>query len=161
MRFLIAGATDPNGKRRILAVKTLARIGQAAAPAKPSVLAALKDELGLVRVYAATALGKLGEIDVAVSELVAILPTSTFPPDRVAAAEGVRQIGQKAKAAGEALVQVLIKDEDKSVRAAAADALGAFGSEGTFAVRPLSDASKDQDVAVRYFAARSLKKIQP
>src|SRR5262249_40847392 len=60
-----------------------------------------------------------------------------------------------------ALIDVLRNDPDKSVRAAAASALGLMGPRAKEAVPALREALRDEDTEVRGRSAQALEEIDP
>ena len=153
-------------------VRALAKIGP---PAVPALIKALKNGKKKIRAHAAEALGKIGpKARAAVPALVQELRNQgdgkdtiainigenaffRYPGPRSRAATALGQIGPEAKAAVPALAQVL-KDDDSSIRTAAARALGNIG---TAAVPALLKALQNDDARVRAASVTGLGQISP
>jgi HEAT repeat protein len=71
--------------------------------------------------------------------------------------------GQLPKLTKQAISPItdLLKDGDKQIRKAAADALGAYGPEAIVAVPKLREAAEADDAALREAAKAALEKIVP
>jgi HEAT repeat protein len=113
----------PNAHAIIFA---LGRIGPNAVTAEPQLLKAMKSKdqsLAVVAAWAVTKVSKSNQAAVAVPVLVAGL-SDTLPETRIAAAEGLSDLGPAARAAAPALKKAA-SDERKAVRDAAAKALQA------------------------------------
>lgn len=167
---------DEDAMVRQQAAEALRDIGPAAKEAVPALIQALKDENEDVRMYAAIALGKIGDAR-AVETLFQALKDENKDV-RGAAARALEKLGWKPKsdtekawylfakndldelvALGEAAVEPLIqslKDGDWQVRDAAKEALVKIGE---LAVEPLIQTLKDENEWVRYHAAEALGEI--
>ncbi|MBE9260829.1 HEAT repeat domain-containing protein [Microcystis sp. LEGE 00066] len=113
---------------------------------------ALKDSDGVVRGYAAFALGNIGS-ETAIPGLLKALEDSDYDVRRNAA-EALGEIGSETAIPG--LLKAL-EDSDWYVRSNAAEALGNIGSET--AIPGLLKALEDSGVLVRWNAAEALGKI--
>jgi HEAT repeat protein len=114
----------PNAHAIIFA---LGRIGPNAAAAEPQLLKAMKSKdqsLAVVAAWAATKVSKTNQTAAAVPVLVAGL-SDALPETRIAAAEGLADLGAAAREAVPALKKAA-GDERKAVRDAAAKALQAI-----------------------------------
>ena len=111
-------------------------------------IAALKDEVYVVRINAIKALGKIGDPR-AVVPLISVLKDRDTNV-RIDAAEALGMIGDAR--AVDPLIAAL-KDEDYYVGESAAEALGKIG---TPAVEPLIDALKDENTGVRKVVVKAL-----
>jgi HEAT repeat protein/S1-C subfamily serine protease/phage FluMu protein Com len=121
----------------------------------------LQDRNDLVRTYAAGALGKLGvEARTAVPELVKALE-DPLPTVRQNAAESLSRVGSRAKETVVPALTKLLKDDEKEVRVAAADAVYQLMSPMTAADLPqVSDAFlKHNDLEIRTVGARALGQL--
>jgi HEAT repeat protein len=155
-------ATDPGTK--VLAAATLVALGTDADANAKVVVEALKDKSPTAKsaraaaVEAAEFLGTKGKA--AVPELLDVLQDkSVGGPVREKAARSLGKLGVSAKDAVRPLTDAL-KDPDKGVRRAAAEALGLLGPDAVVAAPKLRDLVKtDRDVADAAQAA--LDKIEP
>lgn len=180
-------ATDANLLLRIDAVTAIGGFGKVAAPAVPALVQLLQASPDAeVRLAAATALGKIGDIQAAppliaaldgadshlcyaaalalaqlgkpaVSPLTAALGTAK-PQARAYIAFALAKLGPDAVSARPALEQAL-KDADARVRRNAADALGRLGDRA--ALPALTALAADPDLAVRLTAATALRLLAP
>ncbi|HIO09361.1 TPA: hypothetical protein EYN09_20810, partial [Candidatus Poribacteria bacterium] len=120
----------------------------------------LQDQNKDVRIYAAFALGMIGEeaID-AVSALIQALQDQN-PEVRGDAVQALGSIGSGAEDAVPALIQTL-QDQDPSIRQSVALALGQIGTPEAIkvAVLALIQTLQDQDAEVRGDAVQALGKI--
>ena len=125
-RLLDDDRPDSYGTRAAGAA-ALGRIGPAAAPALPRLLARLDDREASVRTAAAEAVLRIGA-DAEASRRAADALAAGFGAgsliDRLAAVEAVRRLGPKAAAAADRLSR-LSTDSEPEIRAAAAEALKA------------------------------------
>jgi hypothetical protein len=80
---------------------------------------------------------------------------------RHAAALLLGQMGATAQPAIPALIRSIKGDDVESVRARAAWALGGVGKGNRAAIAALTDALKQKEYSVRYYAARALLRIDP
>lgn len=128
---LLRLAKDDNSGVRSAAIRLLAKLGPVTAADVPVLVAALKDEDPQQRQVALEALEKLGpEAAAAVPALVERLAKAKEPPAlKVLLIRTIAKLGPRAKVSSPTLMNVLKTDADESVRRAAADTLGGFGSD--------------------------------
>ena len=115
---------DVDTTARQEAARALGMVSMKSKDAVPCLLLALKDPEAVVRVQAATALGRIGtgvDVEEIVPALVAALQDQEADV-RVEGAEGLERIGPRAKAAIPALTKAL-QDTDRRVRREAQEAL--------------------------------------
>jgi HEAT repeat protein len=154
---LISQLTVPDVNDRIYAAQELGEIGSAAKYAVPSLIKALKDENEVVRICAAEALRRIGELKAQVSTLIELLKGSNKYVCS-AAAETLGKLGRAAKKAVPELREAL-KDNDEKVRRAAAKALAGIGQAAKQAIPDLVETLKDKDREVCQNAAMALAAI--
>jgi HEAT repeat protein len=155
-------ATDPGNK--VLAAAALVALGADPDANAKVVLTALKDKTPTARAARAAAveaveyLGAKGRT--AVPDLLDVLQDKAQSgPVRERAARSLGKLGAPARDAIRPLTD-LLKDPDKGVRRAAAEALGLMGPEAVVAAPKLRELAKtDRDVADAAEAA--LEKIEP
>ena len=116
----------------------------------------LNYEEPVIRVAAADALGKLGDLE-ALDALSQALASDLVPKVRAAAAAALAELGDAL--ASEPLVQSLESDGDGMVRAAAAQALGELKAPGTAEIL-IKALGADPDERVRAATARALGQIR-
>lgn len=149
---LIEALGNVGGSSRRWAAVALSDMGDAARPAIPSLVAALRDPVWQVRGAAAMTLGGLKAAEAAPG--LRVLLRHTRPEARRIAARALGEIGAPAKAAAPDLIGAL-EDRDSEVRACAAEALGAI-TEAEEAIAPLATALADVESSVAYKAAEAL-----
>ena len=154
---LLSQLTVPDVNDRIYAAQELGEIGSAAKDAVPSLIKALKDEDEVVRICAAEALRRIGELKAQVSTLIELLK-GTNKYVCALAAETLGKIGRAAKKAVPELREVL-KDKEEKVRRAAANALAGIGQAAKKAIPDLVETLKDKDQEVCQNAAMALAAI--
>jgi HEAT repeat protein len=150
---------DSDDFNRRLAQAALAKIG---APDKGDVSAlreALRDASVPVRSYAAEALGLIGpEARSAGSALLEALKDKE-PTVRLNAARSLGQVHYDNKQAVIAALSAALKDPDKGVRVAAAEARTRAFALGPSDVAVLVDLLKHEDMEARAIAARALERM--
>ncbi len=145
---------DSSFEVRDAAQKTLGQMGESGVLA---VSAALRQTKNANRKIYLDALANMGEK--AVPALVSVLVKDDAAFLRAAAASSIRQIGPAAASAVPALIRAL-SDLQEVVRAEAADALAAIGTEAKGALTALAHVSKnDSDALVRQKAAQAIQTI--
>ncbi len=154
---LISQLTVPDVNDRIYAAQELGEIGSAAKDAVPSLIKALKDEDEVVRICAAEALRRIGELKAQVSTLIELLKGSNKYVCSLAA-ETLGKLGRAAKKAVPELREAL-KDKDEKVRRVAAKALAGIGQAAKKAIPDLVATLKDKDREVCQNAAMALAAI--
>jgi HEAT repeat protein len=144
----------------------LFRMGPAAAPAVPDLIACLrKEETWQNRFNATLALASIGPLaEAAVPTLVETLKRTPELRVRRAAATALGRIGRKPELAVPALVLAL-KERDYGMRETVAAALGTFGPAAREAVPALQELLTLNDFGIQYqelrrAAAQALQKIQ-
>jgi HEAT repeat protein len=123
--------TDENADVRRHSALALGAIGPRAAEAKDALRnAAKKDTNASVRVWAARALAEISpdQVDEAVDALTSILTDERGGADRTAAADGLGNIGPKAKKALPRL-KIAAEDKDSAIAEAARKAIEKIGAE--------------------------------
>jgi HEAT repeat protein len=140
----------PEAPVRARAVNALDKMGEAAAPAGPDLVAALSDGDSLVRSAAARVIGNLAsDVPGAVPALVGLFP------DR----EAMRAVGRFKQDAAEAVPKLteLLAHVDPAVRRQAVRTLGRVGRPALSALPALIElVTKDPEPGVREFAAAVL-----
>ena len=147
---------DPDVRLRLRAADQLAKLGPAAAPALPDLIAALGDTRD-VRGAAAYAISQIGPAAAPATSELARLLMDEWSGNRVYAAMALGSIGPSATSAVPNLVEILLADEDPVVRFHAAEALGSIREP--IAIDPLIIALGDDDVNVRKYAALAIGKF--
>jgi HEAT repeat protein len=151
-------ANDADAGVRLSAAILLSSSGTAAAGAVPALETALGDADVHVQLYAATALGRLGQRARATDVLVALLGHD-LGPVRAEAASFLPDVAVK-KADVVPPLMVALRDPDGEVRAAAASALGTLGKPARSALRPLFLLLSDPNETVRERANVALAAIR-
>lgn len=154
VKGLVSQLSNQNGRARIRAAEALGRLGADAALAVPALTRALRDREHEMRWSAALALGRIGA------------PAATATPALVRALDDssphvrwtVPGVLVAIRARGELAVPGLTRalgDWNPLVRAAAAQALSAFGDDG---VNALKRALRSPNESVRQAAQQALRK---
>ena len=148
---LISAFRESNGRPYARPYRTLVHIGE---PAIPALKAVMRKE-SAAGMYAADALGDMGEVGMAV--LIAALGDKSVTVRRNAA----RTLACMNPGAVEALEPLTkaLSDDDKDVRRAAADALGAIGADAKAAVPELRRVLNDGVPEVRGAAIEALQNV--
>lgn len=139
---------------RQTAARNLGRMGAAAAPAVPALVAALDDPVDQVCLEIAKALGRIGSS--AMPRLLEALQAA-HGPFRLTLLVALGEIGPGAEAAVPRLIE-LLEDEDPTVRREAALTLGQIGSAARDAIPALLRAGEDEFVSAE--ADEALKNIR-
>jgi len=121
--------------------------------AVPHIIKLVSDRHAFVRMAAAHALGKIGDVD-AIEPLLALLSDDNLFV-RMAAANAFNKLGQMAL---EPILK-LLANNDATIRRAAAQALGKIGDER--AITPLILSLWDENEDVLIAAGEALEKIDP
>jgi tetratricopeptide (TPR) repeat protein len=139
------------------AARALGLMKEDAAEAIPALMEALCDQSNMVRFAAGRALVQIGA-----QSVPAAMEGLGKPEQRMRfhSALVLLQFGPRAKIAISALIGAL-RDRNRSVRAAAADALGEMGPMAKSAIPALLQAGKDEAPNVRICAAEAKIKIDP
>jgi HEAT repeat protein len=143
---------------RQAAAAVLLQAGPAAARIQPALAGALTDADPAVRIFAAGAIGQLGEPQSAMPVLLAG-PEHEDPPIRAESA-GMLALVEAAHVAAVAPLTEALSDPEAVVRLAAAQALGAIGASAKPAVQSLWRLIRDPDESVREGALRAIKRIR-
>jgi HEAT repeat protein len=144
------------------AVTTLDQLGKPDRADVPLLRTALQDKNERVRTYAAAALGKLGnDARAAVPELIKALQDSV-PLIRQYAAQSLGKVGADAKESVVRALTDVLKDEDKGVRLAAAEAMTLVLSPLAAADLPvvLEELLGHKDVEAREHGVRALGQLR-
>lgn len=147
--------TYPNPSVRRLALRTLGDLGTESERVLPELVDAMRDEVGAVRMQAASTLRRLGRP--AIPPLIWALEQ----PDartRAGGAEGLGTIGPDAERAM-ALLLSLVADDDAGVRRWSVWAIGQIRPGDTSQLSVFLSALKDDDEMVRDEAAWALAKL--
>lgn len=140
---------------KMAAAAKLASLGEAAAPAKDALLAALKDEDPIVRAHAVRAIGKLGQSGVDAALTIAELVQDDDPNVRRQAVEALSDL----PLSGDDVVPMMMKalqNPDNQVVLRALNTLSEFGER---AVKPMLKALEDERTA--YWACLVLTDVGP
>lgn len=157
---LAEGLQDEDARSRRTVLDVLETLGAAAAPAAPSLVAALADADPFVRWAAARTLGKVSPAaaDTAVPGLAALLADVDLDL-RIAAAMALEHYGKAARPAVPELIQAC-GAMDAEMRVAVIRALGAIGAPEVKPALPvLTAAVGDADPRVQEAAARVLGEL--
>jgi HEAT repeat protein len=157
---LAEGLQDEDARSRRVVLDVLETLGAAAAPAAPSLVAALTDADPFVRWAAARTLGKVSPAaaDIAVPGLAALLADVDLDL-RIAAAMALEHYGKAARTAVPELIQAS-GAMDAEMRVAVIHALGAIGAPEVKPALPvLIAAVGDADPRVQEAAARALGEL--
>ncbi len=149
---------DADAHVRQAAAASLVQAGPAARPSGRRCTARCATATPLVRVFAAAAVGQLGETSAALPVLLAGL-THEDPAVRAEAAGLLAKVAPAHAAAVAPLISALA-DGDAQVRQAAAEALGQIGQPARLALQPLWRLIRDPDEAVRESAVRAIRRIR-
>jgi predicted Zn finger-like uncharacterized protein len=153
---------DPDRDVRAKAAFALGVLEGKAKAAVPTLNAALKDTNPLLRLAAATALGKIGTpARVCYPTLDQLAKEDKQPEVRKAASEAIKKIGPPTRTDVQTLLIPALKNPNPDYRAAAAVCLWMLFREARDAVLPLSEALADTDEQVRSHAAFALAAIGP
>jgi HEAT repeat protein len=154
---LIAAVGDGIEPVRENAVKALGQLADFAAPAVPTIRAAVAERKIAARVASARALWRIThDADTAVPILIEQLGGLDEPED---AAEALAELGPAAQAAVPALVARLTAQAG-SLRALACEALGKIGTAAQPAIPELQKLREDEDAEVRQAADEALVQIR-
>jgi HEAT repeat protein/S1-C subfamily serine protease len=154
---LLGGETDPLTRR--LAVEALNKIGPPERAEVPVLIAALRDDHPEVRSYAASALGKLGRD--ARSALGDLLKAAK-DKDSGVRQNVLRALGRFGLDGKDTILPILtdaLKDSDRDVRLAGAEALTSLNGLSPADLPMLQELLKHEDVEVRAAAARVLAQM--
>lgn len=145
--ILAALDLDAEAEVRREAALTLARMGTEVKGAVEALGQALKkDKSGVVREAAASALGRIGEPAQTQVLILAAALKDAHVPTRTAAAEAIKNIGEKANLALPQLIEVLKnKKEERFPRIYAAQIMGKLPDEARQTVPVLIEAVQDKD----------------
>ncbi|CAK9046925.1 unnamed protein product [Durusdinium trenchii] len=154
VQALLKALEDGNTGVRSNAVKTLGKMGPAAAEAVPKLLQALHDNDSAVRCSAAKALANMNDV---ASEAVPDLLQALEDGDREVRRSAAESLG-KMDLAVEALPQLLkaLENEEDEVRSSVARALGNMRSAAAEAVPHVVKTLRDEACPVRCAAAEAL-----
>ncbi|MBA4063625.1 MAG: hypothetical protein C0501_07915 [Isosphaera sp.] len=162
---LIAVRRDHDWSVRWAAAWGLGRLGVADPRTEDALRAAVRDEVGEVRQAAAEALGKLGA-SAGPGLLDALLAVVLRDPDRKVRGAAAEALGKLGASAGPGLLDALLaalRDADREVRWAAADALDALDALGASAgpgvLDALTAALRGRDRYIRSAAADLLGRL--
>ena len=148
---------DEEPRVREVAAATLVEAGTRSMAAMPAARQGMHDRDPMVRVYAAAVVAKLGSSDSAVPVLLDGLHASDAPVRAEAA--GFLADAAPAERSVPALL-ALIDDDDRIVRLAAIDALGAVGRPARIAIEPLWRLIRDPDEEIREHAVKAIRLIK-
>jgi HEAT repeat protein len=142
---------DPAIQKQVLVILT--KLGPDALPAAPNMIAALKDHRELL----ADVVKILDKLGTKVTEAYLDALKNESPMVRQFAAEQIGKLGADAKEAAPALM-ITLRDKDKAVRGASADALEKIGKG---VVPALREQIKDKDPELRAQAIETLGEVGP
>jgi hypothetical protein len=156
-------------ERRKNAAFRLGMLGPDGGPVAPALAKALGDEDDLVRINAALALFKIGRPGMAAVPALAVALHDRLSLVRMDAALALTRIGPDARAAVPELVASLGRPENRgrmpnfprSPGEQMVLALGAIGPAAHDAVPALRAALGDNEIGMRWAAARALRRIDP
>ena len=155
--------TDPNKEVRAATVAFLETMEDAAAPAIPALLEALKDKSEFIRWPAVRTLGKIGPVqtELTVPAIAKLLNPKESPDVREAAANALRQFGPAAKDALPALIGMLNLGE-ADAQEAVIKAINSIGRGQTKeAIPALRKSLVSNSPTVRKLAAEALGRLGP
>lgn len=158
---LFKALTDPEDKIRVSAAEAIVRIGPGLGDEEP-LIAALKDKDGVVRGYAAVALGKRGNNALEAAPSLVKLLSDTSEDARAGAAEALGQIRPRDSKPQMTALRAVLKDQSPKVRERAVFSVGQIGSKGESKslagelVPDISPLLKDKETGVRRSAAQAL-----
>ncbi|WP_165250401.1 HEAT repeat domain-containing protein [Paludisphaera soli] len=158
VKTLEGALEDESSTVRAEAVEALGRIGPAAAPVAPRLIALAKEEDESLRCQVARSLGAVGgDPGPTVEALVALLGDAG-PTVKAAAAASLGAMKAQAAPAVSAL-STLLQDREESVRTAAAEAIAQVGPLDVAATETLVEGLASEDTVVRAQTAEALGTI--
>ena len=138
------------------AARGLGQLGEAAAPALPTLVAVAEDEESSVRQAACRALGEIGVADAeAIAALLASLDDSELSV-RLAAAFALLKLDPAGKAYVPVLTAAMRQGEGGTIVA-----VGRLGSDAAWALPTLTDLLRDRRPGIRRISAEALGRIGP
>jgi HEAT repeat protein len=150
----------PNGDEHVgeMAAYALGLVGPEAFPAVPALAAAIGKANRMVRLAAIRALADIGPLArPAIIPLVKVVDDD--PAVRTSVRDALGRIGGGAELVPELIA--LLAGQPDAMRISAAYVLGGIGAEARMAVLPLAAAAGQGNDALRFEAARALRKILP
>ncbi len=151
-KFWIKALQDKDEKLRTSSALVLGEIGNAALPALPALVNALGDSNEQVRLYAATALTKLG------NPALKALRKALRAEDKQVRQNVIKALAGFGAKAVPAIVEGL-KDAEPKVREVAVMSLGKLGDKATSSVPKLAEALFDDEETVRLAVAQGLRSM--
>lgn len=154
-------ALRTKAETRVPLASALRSIGPGAADAAPVLMAALKDDDGVVRLFAAETLRKIDASDKMARVLVPVYIDLSKGPKRGFRTESIRALGAIGPEAKDAMktLRDALQDADPVIRSEAAETLGWIGQADAAVIDDLTAALKDP--RVRRAAAFSLGRLGP
>ena len=149
---------DEEPRVREVAAATLVEAGAGSITAMPAVRQGMHDRDPMVRVYAAAAAARLGASETAVPVLLDGLRSADGPVRAEAA--GLLADAAPGDARSVPALIALLSDDDRTVRLAAIDALGAVGRPARAAIDPLWHVIHDPDEDIREHAVKAIRLIK-
>lgn len=152
---LIESARHRFPATRLRAIKSLGRLGEAAAPALSTLAVALDDADPKVREAAAAAIGQLG------TSALATLSVMLAHPDKYVRRHAVWALGKLGPDAASMRHRLCLslKDDDPRTASGAAQALGNLGELAGDSVPALAEAMRGSNVVLCRLAAKALSQI--